>query len=417
MEHRIRHLKLNKRVSILMVVLLSTISISAQKYKAQNPVEGFIVTNTGDTIQGTIDYLSEEKCAMSCMFKGKAENDFRQYTPNDIQSYRLLNNGVFYVRRNYPVDRVSRTFFAEFLLQGSVSLYHYFDGQQHYYFLEDEKGEIAQIKQAEDEKELQTTPGEMGRARGMKVMQASQMLQQSPQAVNDLQHKDLTSRNLTSIVRQYNETFCSSWGDCVQFQYDEKASKTAKPRLRLEAGLAYWMSKNTDVAGTGTSLQPTIGIGIDLDFPRYGRKLTPQFMLHLSRLSHTIKNFYFKNSYNTDGDKVVVHTNYYDAKQQGYNVLVQMGCLHRLAMGESKNNLLLQWAIEPGYMLGFKSESEVGDEDTSSFPLFGIHAGVGFEIPTGSHHLNILLGYDWLKSKDAIIDRLQGISLKIAWIK
>ena len=61
MEHRIRHLKLNKRVSILMVVLLSTISISAQKYKAQNPVEGFIVTNTGDTIQGTIDYLSEEK--------------------------------------------------------------------------------------------------------------------------------------------------------------------------------------------------------------------------------------------------------------------------------------------------------------------------------------------------------------------
>ncbi len=418
MRNRIRLLKLDKRMSILIVVFLVAISIKAQRYKASNPVDGFIITNTGDTIQGTIDYLSEEKCAMSCMFKGNTENDFHQYTISDIQAYRLLNNGVFYVRRNFPVDSVKRTFFAEYLLQGSISLYHLFDGTQHYYFFEDENGEIAQIRQSENETKELTSPGEIGRAKGMKVLQASQMLKKSSQAVNDLQHKDITSSNLTTIVRQYNEMFCSSWGDCVQFQYDEKASKTVKPRLRLEAGLAYWMASNKNVKGHGTSLQPTIGVGVDLDFPRYGRKMSPQFMLHLSRLSHTYKNFFSDIYYKTvNGTRVVTNMSLYDAKQQGYNLLIQMGCLHRLTMGESKNNLLVQWALEPGYMIRLKSESENGGNGSSSFPLIGIHAGVGIEIPSGSHYLNFILGYDYLKSKDVIIDKLQGISLKVAWVR
>jgi len=46
-------------------LLLFTLPISAQV----NPQRGYILTNEGDTIRGTIDSRSETKNAQSCRFK------------------------------------------------------------------------------------------------------------------------------------------------------------------------------------------------------------------------------------------------------------------------------------------------------------------------------------------------------------
>lgn len=403
------------RIAMLLMIIMAVNGVRAQKYKPINPVKGFIITHAGDTIQGTIDYLSEIKCASGCMFMRDGENDYRHYTTDDLQAYRLLNNGVFYVRRSFPINGLNRTFFAEFLLKGSISLYHLNDDGMHYYFLEDEDGNLAEIRQSEYENQNAEADSDLKRSKGLRVYQASQMLNKSMQAVKDLQRKEITSHNLTAIVRQYNEEYCVSGGDCVQFEYDEKASRAVKPRLRVEAGGAYWKMSNSFV--DVSFLLPGIGIGFELDFPRLGRRLAPQVMLQCSRLSHTFKDYYYQDIYEeVDGVRTKVGTKTYDAKQEGYLIVVQLGCLHRFDIGDLKSKLLLQWSLEPGYIVNFRNKYDTGSKKLGPSPIIGLHAGAGIEIPAGSHPLQFILGYDMLKQKGSYYDKINGLSLKVALV-
>lgn len=105
---------------IIIWLLSFTLPLSAQV----NPQRGYILTNEGDTIRGTIDFRSETKNAQSCRFKADNASEYRSYQPGEIHGYRLEGDGVFYVTRTFPVEGISKTFFAEYLLRitGSVLL-------------------------------------------------------------------------------------------------------------------------------------------------------------------------------------------------------------------------------------------------------------------------------------------------------
>ena len=97
-------------------------------YAQLNPKPGFIITNQNDTIYGTIDYLSDKKCAQECLFQANGENAYKTYQPGDISGYRFTDDGVFYVTKTFNIDGAQKTFFAEYLLQGGVSLFRYEEG-------------------------------------------------------------------------------------------------------------------------------------------------------------------------------------------------------------------------------------------------------------------------------------------------
>lgn len=64
-----------------------------------NPKQGFVITNANDTVYGTIDYLSDTKCAYECRFKPDGEPAYKVYRLGDISAYRFSDNGVFYVTK------------------------------------------------------------------------------------------------------------------------------------------------------------------------------------------------------------------------------------------------------------------------------------------------------------------------------
>lgn len=128
----------------LMLAFVQTVSAQT------NPVDGIVITNEGDTLHGTLDYLSSNINAMECHFRKEGDSEFKVYAPGEIKGYRFLSDGVFYVTKTMPVDKVDRTFFAEFLLQGGVSLYRYIHKGTEYFFIENENGEIAQIADKND---------------------------------------------------------------------------------------------------------------------------------------------------------------------------------------------------------------------------------------------------------------------------
>ena len=138
-----------KRLIFMNLLLLAVAGMTmAQEYvKPRNPVEGYIITNENDTIHGTVDFLTGEENALACHFQCDGDTIYHSYAPGEIKGFRLYNGGVYYVTRTMPINGNDSTIFAEYLLQGSVSLYRYEDKDDTYYYMTDTEGRIAAIKE------------------------------------------------------------------------------------------------------------------------------------------------------------------------------------------------------------------------------------------------------------------------------
>ncbi len=82
--------------------LLSLAAMPVQLAAQVNPQKGYIITNGNDTIYGTIDYLT------------------------DARNVKEADDGIFYVSRLFNDGERQELLFAEFLLQGGVSLNRYY---------------------------------------------------------------------------------------------------------------------------------------------------------------------------------------------------------------------------------------------------------------------------------------------------
>ena len=60
----------------------------------QNPMRGYIITHEGDTIQGTIDFLSRSKCTWGCSFRKEGESEFKEYSIRWLDFHRRLHGAL-----------------------------------------------------------------------------------------------------------------------------------------------------------------------------------------------------------------------------------------------------------------------------------------------------------------------------------
>lgn len=266
-----------KKTMMWMAVLLLTVAGQAwgQSVKdARNPVEGYVITLDNDTVKGTVDYLSGAENAAACHFCPEGGSEFRVYTPGEIRGYRFLDDGVYYVSRTFDVDGRQVSMFAEFLLQGGVSLYRYEGGEHPRYFLVDSDGKTAVIEERDyenyrDEERLQKMRENL--------RDAAQILSRSPEASASLWRKEITAGNLVDITRRYNEQFCTEDGDCIVFQYDAKRSSayTVTPSFWAGSGRCY--INNGDYRYN--TMMHWIGIGLEATSARLNPSLSLQTAL------------------------------------------------------------------------------------------------------------------------------------------
>ena len=70
--------------------LFALLAISATATMAQiNPKPGYVITNNGDTIRGTIDFLSNKKLSRQCVFWADGESEAKTYKPGEIEGFRF----------------------------------------------------------------------------------------------------------------------------------------------------------------------------------------------------------------------------------------------------------------------------------------------------------------------------------------
>ena len=382
---------MNKILTIVTSLTFVFLEVSAQI----NPMQGYIITNEGDTIHGTIDYRSDAKNARECHFMAEGQKEYKTFAPADIKGYRFAGNGIYYVTRTFTVDGQQKTFFAEYLLQGGVSLYRHKENDTDYYFLVGEDGRVGTVK---NDGVLIATPKEADKAKREALREASQIFAKSSKAQRELWLREITAENLTKVTRDYDMEYCTAAGDCVQFRYYSKRARSIQVRLRVQAALGLGINSleptkdayDKDNNQTMTALVPQIGVGADFLFPRSNKHWSLQALALLSywNMSKEMRDMY----YSKEGEI---------SELKYLNLEVQLGAVYSFKP-EDKVSPVLQAGLAAEQSISPKIKNlvgyHVGKGTEEMHAAVGFYIGAGTDIVVGSYMLRLAAEYKWTHS-------------------
>ena len=355
--------------------------------KAQvNPLPGYVITNNNDTLRGIIDYRTDAKNARSCHFMADGETAYKEYLPNEIKGYRLSDTGAYYVTRTFPIDGEQRTFFAEFLLEGGVSLYRHKENTVEYFYLVDADGKVATIRETGDVIHLRD---DQITAQRIKLVEATQIFQKSQKTLKELwAMPQVSAEQLLKLTKAYNIEFYAEAGETEFYQKDIRSSDGIIAHLRFEAGVGISNMKflpNSpqyyDPIET-TSLLPIVGVGTDVILPRLSKNLMLQVMLYYS--------------YNK-GDPA--QEKHYPFKREWtfHDVCLQVGAAYSF-LPEKRISPLIRAGVSLDYLLGLETEHMEGYHATNKVSLnksFSprYYVGLGVESKLGTHKVSLTANY------------------------
>lgn len=374
---------------LLTICFMSLCSVTA--WGQVNPKDGYVVTNEGDTIRGTIDYRTDIINCTQCSFRKDGETAFRRYGPTDICGYRLEDNGAYYVSRTFTIGDKPKTIFAEFLVKGGVSLYHYVDHASDHFFLEGEDGEVARVEGWTEKDWIGSDAMKAGREN---LRYVPSVLKKAPDAINELWLKNVNAETLTRLVRQYDETYCTSSGNCVAYQYDAQKTRNTHTVVYLsaEVGLATLSETFDGLTQTKAKLngfRTRMGVGRDFLLPRFSQNLALQSLVGLN---------YWKLSERMASGLNPDYTLLALTEQVGVNYTP-----------------IIDGSIVPFFRSGLTIEQQfhekVKDWGDSEYTMnhgflwftFGFYAGAGLRIPTGTHAVRLVFDYEYLSHRSSFL--------------
>ena len=377
-------------------------------YAQLNPKQGYVITNQNDTIYGTIDYLSDTKCANECRFKPDGEAAYKVYKPGDISAYRFADNGVFYITKTFAVEGQEKTFFAEYLLQGGVSLFQHREGGCVYYFFIDENGKVATAKNdGSDQKVAFEKENDRVRAKNKReaLGEVTQIFSKSDKALHDLWVREINAKNLTQITHDYDMEYCTSSGDCVVFRRNEKASRGVEVRARFQFGIGQGTNAlsgqplESPITCNDHTMKTTVaqlGIGADFLFPRSNKHWSVEVMALISKWSMS-DEYVAIDSYNIRRD---ISLKYWDLgfqagpaysfkPQSKISPVVRAGFAADIPLSIEKSNF--------DYLM-------FDNELNPAIQCYGFYVGAGVDIAIKKHALRLMAEYQWTHSPNKEVD-------------
>ncbi|MBR6198203.1 MAG: hypothetical protein IKQ72_11465 [Bacteroidaceae bacterium] len=241
------------------LLLLMTALLYVNMYSQENPERGFIITNTNDTVYGTIDFRTNEINAEQCTFKADGSEEYVTYYPMGIVGYRFTDNGKFYVSKTFEYEGKEYKVFAEYMVKGMLNVYRV-TNISHYpiFFFENERGEITSYKGYNNIYETD----EKAYVKNSQDLYAY-LSKSSFEASDKVEAKPMDEKQLIKIARIYHEDVCKSNEDCIEYEYNTK-SDDDKCTLYVGMGIDnFFRSKDCD-AETLAMLE----FGVDFDMKR-----------------------------------------------------------------------------------------------------------------------------------------------------
>lgn len=275
--------------------------------------EGIVITLTGDTLHGSIDYRTDPMNAEQCLFIPDGKSESVTYKPGEIAGYRFLDNGRLYVTKKIKDDKNNlRTFFLEYVVRGQLSLYRLSSSiKEDTFLLEDENGQLVQFSEEEQQidEQLHRTNLKPVLAMTSKSQSTQKMLWK--QAVN--------RKTVTKAVVNYNNEVCPD-GICEILEYKNKktpnSEKLFHPTVKIGMVTSNLISSSFYDLPRNYTLQYTVGVDYyavrlakglfaSIDLSYYQTKQSEKKDKYLENwpttYSEHIKTLYAKEAYLTVG--------------------------------------------------------------------------------------------------------------------
>ena len=382
------------------IILFVLLAISATVTKARtNPKSGYVITNTGDTIRGIIDFRTNEKLSKQCDFWANGESASKSYKPGDIEGFRFDHNGKYFVSRRLNVTGTPELYFAEFMVNGKMNLYCISHNSDEYYFFEREDGEIAELTNratnyaGEGKQVLQEVKDNLQEKREQ-YGKVKSLLQKSWKAVEGMDDNNMSRSKLINVVRDYHNDVCTDGGKCMVYEYKEKADKM-KLHFKIFVGYAYYSTEETDYQTylgenyPGSAFE--IGIGGEVELERVLKGLSAEIGLVFAKyksVEHFIPTSRLpsnKEVYSTI-KKNVFTVSLGFVKRYGVGriqPLVRGGMFVGTDMGIKETN-----KVKYAYRVGDNYNNEPFDLGNNSGHIGG-YVGAGVQMPLNKQYIRI----------------------------
>jgi len=137
---------MKKRIVTFLILLVGFAEISAEL----NFRPGYIINNMDEVLYGLIDYQETKANAHLCQFKKNEKSAIQNFSPTEIKAYRI-NDSKYYISQVLTHGQTTDTLFLEYLIQGKVNVYYYFDGQKPHYLVNKDYNELEELIDSQEE--------------------------------------------------------------------------------------------------------------------------------------------------------------------------------------------------------------------------------------------------------------------------
>ena len=341
---------MKKNLFFVLLMVYATVTMAQT-----NPKPGYVITNSGDTIRGIIDFRTNEKLSRQCDFWANDGNVKTTYKPGDIEGFRFDHNGKYFVSRRLNVTGEPELYFAEFMVHGKMNLYCIAHNSDEFYFFEREDGEMAELTKrstnytSSEKVALQDVKDDLQEKREQ-YGKVKSLLQKSWKAVEGMDDNNMSRSKLINVVRDYHNDVCTDGGKCMVYEYKEKSDKV-KLHFKIFAGYAYYVTEKNDHQTYLDENYPggtfEFGIGGEVDLERVMKGFSAELDIFYTK---------YKSEHFIPTSRMPINAEAYSTMKKGI-ITVSIGMVKRYGMG--KIQPLIRGGLFAGTDLDAKETNKV----------------------------------------------------------
>jgi hypothetical protein len=226
--------------------------------------DGFIITNTGDTLHGQVSLAINTVNCRKCEFREKPDASVITYQPGEIAAYRILDE-KYYITRDIIIDSIPEKVFLEYLVNGIVDLYYYKSLTSEYYFIEKE-GKMfplsneKRVVRGEDMNASTPLNKAYYEVQSRKYLGMLTYLFSDAKGLNpEIRRTRFEYTALIRLTRKYHKTVCTDY-ECISY------ARSTRIRMAVEPSVSFLNSQMTHYEDPGTITDQSIGAGLGLRF-------------------------------------------------------------------------------------------------------------------------------------------------------
>jgi hypothetical protein len=254
--------------------------IVSSVYAQSNYRSGYIIANNSDTIYGLIDYRSENRNMKVCGFKNSETGKEVEFLPGSIKGYRF-SDGKFYVSKYIFNTHVQDTVFVEYLLKGIKNLYYYSKLNYEAYFVENENGELVEMRN--DEVTIIKDNVEYRRKDKRYIGMLNVAFSDCPEILSEIPNARYTHKSLITISKKYHDYMCDD-EECVIYEKSMPLFVVElRPSIGYQSSSYNFGFENSRRENVDVSISPNIGLGFNIFVPRFNEKLSVLIDLQMNK--------------------------------------------------------------------------------------------------------------------------------------